>query len=96
VRATVLRQGAQEYVVLSYPLTAHALPEGLTQAEREVTTRLLAGEGYAQIAARRGVAVRTVANQVTSIFRKLGVSSRLELAVRLGETRPSDDTGGDP
>lgn len=52
---------------------------GVTAAERFVLD--LAGQGLtnAEIAARRGVSPRTVANQIASLFRKLGVHSRLEL-----------------
>ena len=33
------------------------------------------------MAARRGAALRTVANQLAAVFRKLGVSSRLEFKI---------------
>ncbi len=36
----------------------------------------------AQIAAARGTATRTVANQVARLFQKLGVRSRAELVAR--------------
>jgi DNA-binding CsgD family transcriptional regulator len=88
LRASELRVGDDEYVVLSYPLAAPGVPLGLSKAEHEVAAALIAGESYAQIASRRSTAIRTVANQVASIFRKLGVSSRLELAVRLQGTMP--------
>jgi DNA-binding CsgD family transcriptional regulator len=51
----------------------------LTPVEAEVTRLLAAGLSNAEIARVRGTARRTVANQVASVFRKLGVSSRLEL-----------------
>jgi len=62
------------------------LPKGeisLTDAEREVALLLLAGLSNAQIAERRHAAVRTVCNQVQGLYRKLGVSSRSELAAKL-------------
>jgi DNA-binding CsgD family transcriptional regulator len=52
----------------------------LTAAEREVAQAILDGASNKEIAQQRGVAPRTVANQVASVFRKLGVSSRAELA----------------
>jgi DNA-binding NarL/FixJ family response regulator len=55
----------------------------LSLAENEVLSLLLAGLDNRSIAARRRTALRTVANQVASIFRKLGVSSRQELAARV-------------
>lgn len=53
----------------------------LTDAEQDVVRRLLAGGSNQQIADQRGSSVYTVANQIQSIFRKLGVASRAELAV---------------
>ena len=57
--------------------------EGLTAAEQEVLALLLDGRDTAAIAHERGTATRTTANQVASIFRKLGVGSRAELAAKL-------------
>jgi DNA-binding CsgD family transcriptional regulator len=45
-------------------------------------TALLEGISYAEIARRRRRSVSTVAKQAGSAFRKLGVSSRGELAAR--------------
>jgi DNA-binding CsgD family transcriptional regulator len=59
------------------------LPDGpcgaLTPAESEVVAYLIKGYSNAAIAAARGGSTHTVANQIASAFRKLGVSSRLEL-----------------
>ena len=52
---------------------------GVTAAERAVLALAAAGLSNAETAARRGVSPRTVANQMASLFRKLGVHSRLEL-----------------
>lgn len=81
-RVTGFVDGGVEYLVLSLPAEA---PRGLplSDAERDVVAALLAGDSNRDIAARRGTSVRTVANQVASIFRKLGVASRAELASRL-------------
>jgi DNA-binding CsgD family transcriptional regulator len=51
----------------------------LSSAESDVACHLLAGRSNREIAALRRCSTRTVANQVASLFRKLGVSSRLEL-----------------
>lgn len=56
----------------------------LSPAEREVASFLLDGKANADIARARGVAVRTVANQVASLYRKLGIRSRGELLARYG------------
>ena len=55
----------------------------LSPAEREVLRLVLDGRDNASIAAERGTSPRTTANQVASIFRKLRVSSRAELAAKL-------------
>jgi DNA-binding CsgD family transcriptional regulator len=69
-----------DVIVLSFALTGPA--ETLTPVESEVATYILAGRSNAEIARLRGTSVRTVANQVANLFRKLGVSSRLELLVK--------------
>jgi DNA-binding NarL/FixJ family response regulator len=71
--------GGTRFAVFSAPV--HRGPrEPLTPSEAEVRALVLAGLSNRQIALRRGRAVRTIANQVASLFRKLGVSSRAELA----------------
>ncbi len=70
-------------LVGSYPLLDESRISALTEAERKVLVHLLRGSTYADIAQRRQTSVHTVANQVQSIFRKLSVKSRAELASRL-------------
>jgi DNA-binding CsgD family transcriptional regulator len=55
----------------------------LSATENEVLRSILAGDSNEQIGRRRQRSSRTIANQVRSIFRKLGVSSRRELVARL-------------
>lgn len=93
-RARRFLAGDDELVVASFPLPAsrgRARPP-LTAAERDVITALLEGQSYAEIARRRTRSINTVAKQAGSAFRKLGVSSRGELAAR-GVLPPRD--GGD-
>jgi DNA-binding CsgD family transcriptional regulator len=68
-----------DFVVLSFPLPQDP-PEALTPAESEVAALVIAGRTNGEIAALRGTTLRTVANQMASLFRKLGVRSRLQLA----------------
>lgn len=75
-------------VLFVHELTAPKI-EGLTTAEEEVLVLLLAGRDNASISAERGTSPRTTANQVASIFRKLGVASRAELAARITTRAPS-------
>lgn len=79
---TTFRWGAGRFAVASEPAPARAEPT-LTTAEREVMALLLEGRSNAQIAKARKTAVRTVANQVASLFRKYGVGSRAALAARV-------------
>lgn len=72
----------QELMVLSIP-AGPGTAGPLTVAEREVADLLLAGHSTQEIAAARGTAERTVSNQIQSIYRKVGVRSREELALRL-------------
>ena len=55
----------------------------LTRAERDVALDLLRGATTAAIAARRSASHHTVETQVKSIYAKLGVGSRVELAARV-------------
>lgn len=74
--------------VAGEPLLVVSLPSpqpdisGLTPAERAVTSDAAHGLSNAQIAKRRKRSQRTVANQLSSAFRKLGVTSRADLAAR--------------
>lgn len=72
-----------EYLVLSYPTRPLRLPADFTPAEREVTIAILHGFSNREIADARQVAVRTVANQVAAVFKKLDVCSRIELVRKL-------------
>jgi DNA-binding NarL/FixJ family response regulator len=80
LRASSFTVAEGEFIVLSFPAEAPALPESLTTTEQAITAGLLAGLSNREIALSRGVAVRTVANQVASVLRKAGVRSRFELA----------------
>jgi len=78
----------QELLVLCQPSVPALrrrleLFERLTSAECDVASELLVGASYADIAARRGVSVQTVASQCAAVFRKCGVSGRRELSAAL-------------
>ena len=60
-----------------------ALPDAelrcrLSKAELTVAHALIQGKSHAEICAERGTSPRTIANQLSSIYRKLGVSGRRE------------------
>jgi DNA-binding NarL/FixJ family response regulator len=55
----------------------------LSDAERAVVTGILGGKRVATIARERGTSPRTVSNQIASVYKKLGVSSRREAVALL-------------
>jgi DNA-binding CsgD family transcriptional regulator len=61
------------------PRPDRALASWLAPAEHAVIALLIEGQSYAEIAQARNTSIRTVANQVASGFRRLGVSGRAEL-----------------
>ncbi|MGE0790294.1 MAG: response regulator transcription factor [Sandaracinaceae bacterium] len=69
-------------LVISVPLDERSAVDSLTPAERFVAYLAAHGATNAQIARRRATSARTVANQLASIFKKLRVGSRHELAAR--------------
>lgn len=75
------RLDGAEVVVLEWPARAPATAP-LGRSEREVLALALAGLSTAHIAARRGRALKTVENQLASVFAKVGVRGRLELFAR--------------
>lgn len=83
LRASTLEVGGVELLIVSYPVEPSDLfaSTGLTKAEAEVAALAIEGKSNAEIAAARDTSVRTVANQMASILRKLGLGSRRELAV---------------
>ena len=68
---------------------ADAPTEELTSREREIAAAYSGGESYQQIAVRLCIAPSTVRTHLATIYRKHGVSSKLELHKRL-------DLGGQP
>lgn len=85
VRARRVLIRGDPHVLLSVPLQHDPRIAQLTDAELHVVRALLTGASNALVASVRNTSVRTVANQVRRIFAKLGVSSRAELALELGD-----------
>jgi DNA-binding NarL/FixJ family response regulator len=83
--------GGERLAVLSFPLVPISLPDSLSDAERAVARALIAGASNGQIAAARRTSVRTVANQVSSLLRKLGARSRTEAIAALCENPSVSD-----
>ena len=83
--------------VLPAPVDDGALPvpATLSPAEADVVRAIIRGATNEQIAVERCRSIRTIANQVASAFRKLGVGSRGELYRRAANGGPlaSVETG---
>jgi two-component system response regulator FixJ len=68
------------------------LIQKLSARERDIVKQLSAGQRVAEIASSLEISPNTVRNHLKSIFRKLGVSSQVELLARLsGLTESGED-----
>jgi DNA-binding NarL/FixJ family response regulator len=74
--------------VVSMPRPDLALEKVLPGAELAVIRSLVEGRTYRDIARQRGTSTRTVANQISAVFRRLHVSGRNELVQRLSSEQP--------
>ena len=72
-------EGSTAFGIASIPRPDLCLAPLLTSTEYAVARLLADGNSRSEIAALRNASTRTVANQVSAVFRKLNVSGRLEL-----------------
>jgi DNA-binding NarL/FixJ family response regulator len=63
------------------------LPDILTPREKELTEKILEGLSNREIAETLGISERTVKAHLGSVYAKLRVSNRLELAMKLRRDR---------
>jgi DNA-binding NarL/FixJ family response regulator len=66
----------------------------LTPSERRVLQRVRLGESNKEIATQLDCSVKTVEFHMSNLLRKLGVDSRLRLALSIGD--PSPEPKGEP
>lgn len=78
--ASELEVDGQRCCYLVVSLGAPSKPPGLTPSEFEVAWRSARGESNVEIARARGTSRRTVDHQLASVYRKLAITSRSELA----------------
>jgi DNA-binding NarL/FixJ family response regulator len=74
-------------------------PEELTAREAQIATLVSQGEANREVAAQLFVTPNTVEYHLRKVFRKLGVSSRTQLARRIldhGLTHPPQIAASDP
>lgn len=81
--ATFVTRDNRELRVISTPRPDAQLHGVLPSAELSVIRSLIEGLSYEEIAGQRGTSTRTIANQITAVFRRLRVSGRNELVQRL-------------
>ncbi len=72
-----------EAIALRMPRPDLSLRGRLTRAENSVARLYLEGDSHVSISRQCQSAPRTVANQLASVFRKLGISGRADLLSRL-------------
>ena len=87
LRGIKVAHGGDEYVVLSFDALPHARFAELTEIERTIVEMVVAGRSNVEIARARGRAPSTIQNQLSAIYRKLGVASRAELMARVSGSR---------
>jgi DNA-binding NarL/FixJ family response regulator len=78
-----LTDGERDLRVISIQRPDRKLFRLLPPAELSVIRLLVEGLPYSEIAHRRETSTRTIANQITAVFRRLRVSGRNELLSRL-------------
>jgi DNA-binding CsgD family transcriptional regulator len=72
-----------------------AAPDTLTAREAQILHLVRTGLTSRQIATRLDVSSRTVEKHLQTIYRKLGVSNRIDAIARLAETGRTEDDGDD-
>jgi DNA-binding CsgD family transcriptional regulator len=87
---TKLSLGTVRALLIDLPVEELQLPASLTDSEREVVQLVAQGLSNEDIGKARGRSARTIANQLASVYRKLGVNSRTELLARLTGTDDRD------
>lgn len=83
----VCEVGGEELLVIEAPGSPEVPDVHLTEAEREVLAGVVDGLDNEQLARERGVSKSTIANQIATLMRKLGVGSRWELVARVTGAR---------
>jgi hypothetical protein len=77
--STLVGRDDRELRVIGMPRSDRRLADVVPSAELAVIRGLVEGSSHEDIAQKRGTSVRTIANQVGSVFRRLKVSGRNEL-----------------
>ncbi|HVY30393.1 MAG TPA: LuxR C-terminal-related transcriptional regulator [Polyangiaceae bacterium] len=81
--ATFVVHDDSELRVIGIARPDRRLGDYLPNAELAVIRSLIEGSSYQEIARERGTSTRTIANQISAVFRRMHVSGRNELVQRL-------------
>ena len=95
VSARTSRDDGVLHSVISFPRPDPVLEPYLSPAEYDIVRLTLEGGSHHDIANARGRSPRTIANQLSSTFRKLGVSGRFQLlglALRAARCEPLESS----
>lgn len=82
-----MRAEARDRKDIPVGITGAGTIAGLTAAERRVAERIAKGRRNAEIAADLALSTRTVEWHLSNLYRKFGVRSRTELALRVAVVR---------
>ena len=66
----------------------------MTERERTIAFASLGGQSHGVSAREFGISINTLRNAVSRIYRKLGVTNKLELAQRAGFVLPMNVVAG--
>jgi DNA-binding NarL/FixJ family response regulator len=87
VRTREVKLDGATYLVVEWKPPSERLAT-LTRSERRVAELVARGKTNQEIARARRTSVRTVANQVAAILRKLGATSRVAIAAVIEAGEP--------
>lgn len=78
----------EHYLLIGIPRARQVVDWAVTPTERLLIEGIAAGLSNRELAEKRGTALRTIANQLQTLYRKLGVTSRGELRSILLGVKP--------
>lgn len=82
-RTRQIEQGGTHYWIVSVPRLEDAVAHSVTRTELKIVKLVVEGMTHQQMAQEHGSSPRTVANHISSVFHRIGVSGRSELLVYL-------------
>lgn len=84
-----------EDCLIRFQRTEGSLAQQLSAGELEVAQMLVEGRSYEEMARLRGTSIRTIANQICAVGRKLGTRGRFDLLAATFRAQPASDEPAD-